>query len=424
MTDKIIRLLGSLNIEHYLINEIKTEGTELYFVRRRLDMKRAKSTHKCNVSVYRDEDKDGCAMRGVAEVLIFSDMSDEEISAKLESAYSSAEYSLAPAYPLCEGYGSKRTGDSTFENDLDSMAQKYAEAVFLHDTGAGSYVNCAEIYVTREAHRIVNSRGVDVEYTEYRCDGELVVTSKEGEDVELFDYFSYTGDGSKALSERVRELLLAVFDRAKATRTLNSGEYDLIIEGDACRELYGYYLWKANAKNIHTGYSNAKKGELISSPDGVASDIECMANTPYDKEGIESKNRTLIKDGELVSYIGDMRFCSYIGAEPTGDYERICVKEGKRALSEMKKTPYLHVVSFSDFQFDPLDGYFGGEIRLAYLYDGQELRSVTGGSVSSNITKLRDSAEASLDIYESYTYKGPRAIKIKGVCVSGTNDKK
>jgi len=55
----------------------------------------------------------------------------------------------------------------------------------------------------------------------------------------------------------------------------------------------------------------------------------------------------------------------------------------------MKKEPYLYVVSFSDFSMDSLSGYFGGEIRLAYLFDGEKVTPVTGGSVSGNLLELQ-----------------------------------
>ncbi len=416
MTEKIKKLLSIEGIENYLIVEVEREVCELYFVRRRLDMKRAVSTHRASVSVYRDEVRENEKLRGVAEVLVFSDMDDDEIRQKLSDAYRTALYSLAPEYPLCEPSDAHREFyDKGKPLSLECMAAGYADAIFKYDTDEKTYVNCAEIYASSIRTRISNSAGVDVSYTEYRCDGELVVTSKDGEDVELFDYFSYQGECYTALSERVRELLFAVRDRAKAKRMPLSGEYSLILEGECCRELFGYYLWKADAKNIHTGYSEAKLGDSVAESGGVGANITCCAVHPFSREGIPSRDIQLTEGGVLSSYVGDMRFSSYIGARPTGEYEKISVRQGDISLSEMKAEPYLHVVGFSDFQVDPLDGYFGGEIRLAYLYDGERVYALTGGSVSSNVSKLRDCAVASSELYESYDYKGPRAIKIKGV---------
>ncbi len=420
MTDRIKRLLADAGIDNYLINETKRECVELYFVRRVLDEKRAKSISGCTVTVYRDTVRDGESLRGAGEALIFPNMTDMEIKEKFLCAYGAAEYSYAPEYPLCPPCESgKRAEQKQKAPDLESMAGQYAAAVFKYETGEAGYVNCAEIFCSHVSHRTSNSLGLDVSYTECRCDGELVVASKAGEDSELFDYFSYTGEQYEALSLRVRELLSAVQDRSFATRDLPSGEYDLIIEGDACRELFGYYLWKSDAQNIHTGYSQARIGDTLTPPDSVAASITCAVTHPYSREGIRMKDTSLTENGKLSSYTGGMRFCSYIGAEATGEYERLCVREGARSIEDMKKTPYLHVVSFSDFQFDPFDGYLGGEIRLAYLFDGERVRSVTGGSVSSNISKLKDSAESSAETYESYNYRGPRFLKIRGVSVSG-----
>ncbi len=419
MTDKIKRLLAQAGIESYLINEECKESCELYFVRRRLDQKRACRTNKATVTVYRDTKKDGADMRGAAQLLVFSDMTDDEIMSKLSSAYSAAQYSYAPSYPLCEPTDRHKSYKETpHDTDLEQMAKGYAEAVFKYDTDPISYVNCAEIFCKHIRRRISNSCGVDVSFTELLSDGELVVTSKDGEDSELFDYFSYTGECYSALSERVRALICAVRDRAHAVRSLRSGEYDLIVDGECCRELFEHYLWKANAKNIHTGYSDTRLGDSLAPEGGVGADITALATVPFDSEGIPCTDTDIVRGGMLCSFTGDMRFSSYVGAKPTGSIRKIDVKAGTRPLSEIKKEPYLYVFSFSDFQFDPLDGYFGGEIRLAYLFDGVSVQTLTGGSVSSNISKLRDSAEACSDIYESSTYKGPLAIKIKNVTVA------
>lgn len=420
MTDRIKRLLADAGIENYLINESHAESVELYFVRRALEQKRGKCIDKSTVTVYRDAVRDGERLRGAGEALIFLDMTDSEIKDKLTCAYASAEYAYAPAYPLCEpSKAHKKEDGSDSLPALDIMARRYSEAIFAEKQDE-CYVNCAELFLTKTSVRISNSLGLDVSYTECRCDGELVVSSAAGEDSELFDYFSYTGEQYDSLARRVRELLLAVLDRSYATRSLPSGEYSLIIEGDACRELFGYYLWKSDAQNIHTGYSQARIGDALVPSDSVAASITCAVTHPCSREGIPMKDTPLLEDGKLLSYTGGMRFCSYIGAEPTGEYERLCVRAGERSIEDMKKGPYLHVVSFSDFQFDSFDGYFGGEIRLAYLSDGAKVRAVTGGSVSSNISKLQDSATASAETCESYNYSGPRFLMIRGVTVSGS----
>ena len=232
----------------------------------------------------------------------------------------------------------------------------------------------------------------------------------------MYDAFSYTGINTDALSAKVSKLLGEVKARSGAVRCSAAGNYDLIIEGSAVRDLLEYYLWRANAKNIYTKYSECTVGEVLM-PAECAVDITACATLPYSSEGLRMHDTPLVRNGMAAGYVGSVRFCSYLGTQPTGEYERLCVELGEKTLAELKLTPHLHVVSFSDFQFDPLDGYFGGEIRLAYLYDGVTVKAVTGLSISSNAAKLKEGFEVSREEYENYNYKGPLAIKIKDVCI-------
>lgn len=417
MIKTIVKLLEREKIEQYLINEEITECRELYFIKKRLDLKRSRSTSKRTVKIYREDMRDGKHILGSADVLIFDSMSEEEIVAKLREGYFAASVVCDEYYPLAEcSEADARTDAVTEQISLEDALSEYSKALFASDTDTQAYINSAEIFCSRTEYRTVNSRGVDVYCSEIRCDGEIVVSCKSVEDVEMYDAFSYTGTNTDALSAKVSKLLSEVKDRSVAVRCSVSGNYDLIIEGSAVRDLLEYYLWRANAKNIYTKYSECAIGEVLM-PKESAVDITACATLPYSSEGVRMHDTPLVRDGKAVGYVGSVRFCSYLGTEPTGEYEKLCVGLGEKTLAELKTTPHLHVVSFSDFQFDPLDGYFGGEIRLAYLFDGVCTKAVTGLSISSNASKLKQGFEVSREQYENYNYNGPLAIKLKDVCI-------
>lgn len=416
MIETIKKLLCREGIGQYLINEELTECRELYFIKKRLDAKRSRRTRKCTLRVYREGERDGKRTLGSADVLIFDSMSEEEICAKLREGYFAASLVNDEFYPLAESDGNEPARDEPTNISLEDALGEYSKALFAPDTDEQAYINSAEIFCSRTEYRTVNSRGVDVRCSEVRCDGEIVVSCKTFEDVEMYDAFSYTGINTDALSAKVSKLLGEVKARSGAVRCSAAGNYDLIIEGSAVRDLLEYYLWRANAKNIYTKYSECTVGEVLM-PAECAVDITACATLPYSSEGLRMHDTPLVRNGMAAGYVGSVRFCSYLGTQPTGEYERLCVELGEKTLAELKLTPHLHVVSFSDFQFDPLDGYFGGEIRLAYLYDGVTVKAVTGLSISSNAAKLKEGFEVSREEYENYNYKGPLAIKIKDVCI-------
>ena len=60
----------------------------------------------------------------------------------------------------------------------------------------------------------------------------------------------------------------------------------------------------------------------------------------------------------------------------------------KENVEEMKKNEYLEIDQFSNFQMDSMTGDFGGEIRLAYYYDGNTVTPVTAGSITCNMNEV------------------------------------
>ena len=121
----------------------------------------------------------------------------------------------------------------------------------------------------------------------------------------------------------------------------------------------------------------------------------------------------------LIQFNGNARFEYYLGVEPTGFFSAVKLDNGTKAFEEMKKEPYLYVVSFSDFSMDSLSGYFGGEIRLAYIFDGEKVTPVTGGSVSGNLLELQKDMAFSTERYKDKNYDGPFAVEFHGVAVAG-----
>ena len=69
---------------------------------------------------------------------------------------------------------------------------------------------------------------------------------------------------------------------------------------------------------------------------------------------------------------------------------------------------------------DELTGNFGGEIRLAYLYDGRFLRCVTGGSVNGSILTAQKQLTLSSQTQEQLNFSGPLALSMEGVTVAGS----
>ena len=92
------------------------------------------------------------------------------------------------------------------------------------------------------------------------------------------------------------------------------------------------------------------------------------------------------------------------------------------SLEEMRQAPCLEIVNFSDFQMDSYSGHFGGEIRLAFLYDGEKRIPVTGGSINGSILEAQKNLNFSSETQVDKEFEGPAAVCLTGVKVAGSTE--
>ena len=241
------------------------------------------------------------------------------------------------------------------------------------------------------------------------------------QDVEQYQEFAYDDLDTEALTRQVEEALARVRDRANATEAPEKGNYKLLLSGKELRQLMDFYMRRSSSGMIYPGYSNYKMGMNVQGDEvrGEKLNLTLHASAPYSSEGIPMKDLELLKEGELKAIPGNARFAYYLGVEPTGNYSAVKLDNGTKAFEEMKQDAYLYVVSFSDFSMDSFSGYFGGEIRLAYLSDGEKVTPVTGGSVSGNLLELQKDMTFSTERYKDKDYDGPFAVEFHGVAVAG-----
>lgn len=421
MINKIIDILNSEKIEKYLIQKTEKSSSELFFIKKKLDVRREKNITNYNVTVYRDVEKDGVKLRGSTSTDIFPTMTEEEIAAKLRDAYFAAQFAANPFYELVRGDGAAVVDNSVEPQSAEEGVRAMAKALFSADDDSEAFINSAEFFAVNETIRVVNSDGVDVSFNKFNVNGEFVTQCRLEEDVELHYSFKYDKVDEKSIAEKAAEGIKSAKDRSVAKRCLKSGNYDIILSGEELSEILSYYTDRSDAAYVYAKYSDYSVGTNIQGDDvkGEKLNLACVATQPYSAEGLKMFDTSLIENGELKAIHGNSRFAQYLGIKPTGAYEKTELKAGTETLAEMKKKPYLQAVKFSDFQMDTFTGHFGGEIRLAYLFDGEKTTKVTGGSINGSITSAHKNFVFSKEQYEDSEYKGPFAVRIENVAVAG-----
>lgn len=423
MLELILTALEQLGIEKYEIREKKTESLECFFIRKGLDLKRRTDTTDYAVCVYREFEKDGKRMLGSSECAVHPGETPEEIRETLENACRAAALVCNPYYELYEGRREAfvPSAGSFARAGMEESMKKITEALFAADREEDVFLNSAEVFVRHHLHHILNSSGVDVSYEVYDVWGEYVVQCTAPQDVETYHQFSYQDMETDALRRDVEEALAETRARAQAAEAPEAGVYDVILSGVNVRTFLDYYLSRSNTAMVYQNYSDYQPGTQVQGEEvcGDRITLTLAAREPYSPEGIPMKDRVLIRDGKLELLHGGVRFARYLGVEPTGRYRKLTMPLGNVSLAEMKSRPCLHVVSFSDFQMDDFTGHFGGEIRLAFLCDGEKEIPVTGGSINGSLLEAQGHLTFSRESYRSVNYEGPFAVRIQGVQVAG-----
>lgn len=424
MIDRITAMLEKNGVTLWRITERKEHCAELYFIRKKLDMPRIKDSISYSVDVFVDFEENDTRFRGNSTALISSGMTDDEISGRIVSAKLAAGFVKNPWFELAEPVRAEvLPSDSPLAaSSPEQNAIRVAEIMFSADRDEDAFLNSVEIFATHCAVRIIGFNGLDVGYEQDLVRGELVAQCVTPADVEQFREFGYDRIDEDAIRVRVTDAIADVRARAAAVNPPKSGTYDILLTGEHVATLMEYYTTRSHASLVCAHYSDWQPGTAVQGDKvtGEKLNLSLKAHSAYSTEGIPLIPRDLLVDGELKLIHGSTRFCRYAGVEPTGDYETVCCSNGSVAIAEMRSTGVLEPVSFSDFQMDPMDGHFKGEIRLALLHraDGTVER-LTGGSVNGSLPELQHDLTFSKERYDDLRYEGPLGVLIHGVAVAG-----
>lgn len=423
MLDSILDVLEKNNIREYIITENKRESVGLYFIKKDLDMNRKKYIVIYKVRVFNSFSKGGKKYKGDSIVTIYPSMNINEIDEIIKGAYFEASFGTNKSYKIPSGYiGEEVIVESKFQNySLEEAALIIRGALYKNDIFEKGFINSSEIFVHRDEKRIINSRGADAAYIKYKTDGEFITQWIENNDVEIYNSFNFNDMELEELASRVKNAIIYTGYRDKAKNPPKTGIYNVLLSGQNVTSILEYYIVNSKAQMIYEKYSTFRIGHNIQGHDvkGDKLNITLTSSVPFSNEGIELKDRVLIKDGKLKTLHGSFRFADYLGITPTGEYDGAFVEGGSISEEDMFQNGDIHIVKFSDFQMDSLTGDFLGEIRLALLKAGDRIVPLTGGSLIGNIKDVQGNLLLSKEIQIDGPYKVPAKIKLHDIQISG-----
>ena len=426
MIEEVLKALkASKSIAAWKINLTKTESSELFYVQKKVETVRATDTTDCSVTVYVDSE----GKRGESSFSVYPYMNAEDIASLIEENVFAAKFTLNKFYELPKpvSHQKEEVKSNLADEPFSTLIAKIGAAIQEANVMENASLSATEVFLYKITKRVINSSGIDDSSSSYECKIETIPNYVKGkEEVEIYQAISFASFSPKALTEKVAESLRLVRDRANAVPMPKVGPTAVILEDENSERFLETF---ADDLGYNTAYMH---GNLFSPGDdmqeGRTADALNITMRPFvegalsscflDRDGVYLSPIEIIKDGKAINRHGLYRYGYYLGEKnPTGLLPILDVKEGNSSFDYFKKKPYIRVVRFSDMQADLNDGFFGGEVRLAYYFDGEKEIPVTGLTIQGDYQKAKGSFLLSKERVVLDSYTGPRYVYIPDVVI-------
>ena len=421
MNTMIAALKANAQVSDYKINLTAKESYECFYVKGRLETVRCTETCDKVVTVYVDHD----GFKGDSQFYVYPSTTEAELSELIEKAVQKASLLNNKMYTLPE----KETGEYEVESNFSAytqaeLASKIADCVFAANTVENADLNSVEVFVNRYTDTVVNSRGICKTQVRYDAMVEAIPTyNGEAESVELYQQYNFSTFDTEAVKQEISQKLQEVKARASAVKPDFSLDCKVILNTQELGELFGTLCRELNFATVYAHAGVFHKGDAIQeNPTGDKITITMAGAVPgnirsahFDSDGMTLQDRTIVEEGKAVAYYGANRFGQYLEETPTGNLRCIQVTPGSACAKCLSEGPYLEVLSMSGLQVDTFTDYIGGEIRLAYYYDGEKITPVTGISITGSLKQVLASIRLSCETAVDNGYTGPKKAILTGM---------
>jgi len=417
--EKLLKLNKEVNA--YRITEKHNESVELFYVLKKLETNRATNYTEYSVTVYRDFN----SFRGSATFSVAVSANDEEIETKIKEAVYAASFVENPFFelPKKEDFSYNYPSNLT-DKPLISFTYQIANAVFAADTNKDGWINSTEIFLHRIQNTIVNSNGVNASYEYHKIMIEIIPTWKNGdEEVELYKAIEMSELNLDKITFEVKEILLLAKERSLAVSIPENLKCNVILQEEEVESIFQGFTQDLNYATAYRKMSLSEIGKSVQTDEIIGDKIDVSLvpylagstySKPIDDDGVVLKETKIIEEGIAKNLYGNNQTGFYLGIKnPTGNIPNIIAKPGTKTFAAMQKEPHLYCVSFSGMQFDLYSGFFGGEVRFGFYFDGKKTIPVTGFSISGNIHEAKKNLVFSKEETVRNGFKGPKYIEVK-----------
>lgn len=418
----IIKILKEFNeITNYKITEVQTTSYETFFVHKQLETVRATQTTDKSVTIYVEHD----GKLGDSVFSVYASTTEEELRQKVALAVQKAQlvnnqnYTLPSAEKLDSNIYSNMG-----EYEPKELANLIAQACFDANTEQKGSLNALEIFINKVRVHIVNGNGLDKCEQKYNCMVEAIPTWTDGESVELYECYNFSTFDYNEVKREIAGKMQEVKDRYYATKPDVNPNCTVILNAPEIANLLWEITGELGFGSVYSHSNAFKKGDNLQKGDCDKLTVKLCGkiegshrNSLFDGDGVTLVDTVVIQDGIAVNYHGSNRFGQYLGEKITGVLPCMEVCAGTVSESDIQREPYFECVSMSGLQVDIYNDYIGGEVRLAYYFDGNKKVALTGISISGKLSDALATLKLSNKIVTHNDYRGPHKALLKNIAV-------
>lgn len=243
-------------------------------------------------------------------------------NALLFSAGDVEELFPGEVYPIFSGYA-PNLGTVLPEKRI-AMAKRMEDAA-LHGADTIASLDYCVLSMTEQEVAMINSAGLDVSYRKNFARGYVSAIARKGEETKTGSAFwkgqDWASFDPEATGRKAAERAAALL----GAKSIPSGRYSVIISGQAMTSVLSAFSGVFFAENVQKGFSflQEKLGEKIANACVTLRDDAVLpggyASVPFDSEGVAGRNKGIIEDGILKTYLYNRKSAKKDGVSSTGN---------------------------------------------------------------------------------------------------------
>ena len=391
----IIKLLQeNSNVSNYKINIHRKETCELFYIHGKLETVRRTDNCEKEVTVYVDHDD----FKGDAQFFVYPSTTENQIATLISEAVKKANLINNQPYSLPQAETGEYVVSSNFsEYEATDLASMISDAVFSANTIAGASLNSVEIFINKHTETVFNSLGLHKTQTRYDAMVEAIPTFNGAkQSVELYEQYNFAEYEKEIVTAEIAGKLQEVKLRYEAITPDFPLDCKVVLNKQELSELFWNIADDLNYSSVYSHSNLRNKGDFIQEdPIGdkigitmFGQIIGSIRSSKFDSDGLSLDSIRLVDESKVVNYYGANRYGQYLNETPTGNLRCLSVDPGSAEESAFSAEPTLEIISMSGLQVDLYSDYIGGEIRLAYYHDGNNITPVTGVSISGSLKEV------------------------------------